>query len=323
MKNTITTIVAIIMALSFTMQSCSKDDGGSTTTTPTPTNNDTTKNDTLKKPKPTVTWKTTADYKFKDGNETAGNNIYFGIIATSSSNEKITKVTILLSVNNGPSAILFDSTMKVTSFNKNWVELTFGNLTDSKNKYTAVVTQSNGESASISFTLTAIAPVRNTQITKNIVVGAQANTLGSFFNPKMGATGVMTIAVATDNQPSVHIIYYVGTNNKATFSAPSDMDITQIFSSMSGWRTRNPSLFKKTTLTTAQFDALDPNDASQIDTECTNGTFATKATQLKVNDVIAYRTFDGSHYALLKVVAIKNGTSSNSEITFDMANPEF
>jgi hypothetical protein len=275
------------------------------------------------KPKPTVTWKTTTDYKFQDGNETAGNDISFGILATSSSDEKITKVTIYLSVNNGPNAILFDSTMKVANFSYDWVNLTLGNLSGSKNKFTATVTQSNGESSSVTFTITATAPPRNTQLTQNIVLGAQASNLGSFFNPKVGATGVMTIAVAADNQSDVHLVYYVGTNNKATFSAPSDGDMTAIFSSMSSWKTRNASLFRRTTLSAGDFDALDPNDATKIDTECTNGAFSTKVTQLKVDDVIAYRTFDGSHYALLKVVSIKNASSTNSEITFDMANPAF
>jgi hypothetical protein len=340
-KNTITTIVAIIMALSFTMQSCSKDDPTTTPTTPAnndttekdtinndPTknytiNNDTINNDTSKKPKPILSWKTNAPLKYQDGTENAGNTISFGILATASPNLNITKVTIYLSVNNAPNTILFDSLMKVGSFNNNWVDLTLGNLTGSKNKFTAIVTQSNGQSDSISFTLTAAALPRHTQLTQSIILGSQTSNTGAFFNPKMGANGVMTMLPAISNQSSIHIICGIGLYDKATFSAPSDIDITQIYNSIKNWKTRNASLFRRTTLTVADFDALDPNDASKIDTECTNGTFETKVTQLKVDDVIAYRTFDGSHYALLKVVAIKKGTSSSSEITFDMANPVF
>lgn len=279
--------------------------------------------DTAEKPKPTVTWKTTAGFKFADGTETAGNNISFGILATPSSGEKITRVVINLSVNGGANAILFDSTLKENSFNQDWIDVKLGELAGAKSKFTVTVTQSNDQTASSTFTITASSPARNTQVTANIVLGAQATNTGSFFNPKQGSSGVMTIAAAAADQANTHVVYYMGATNKATFSAPNDAQITGVFSSMSNWKTRNATVFKKTTMTAAQFDAIDPNDASKIDTECSNGVFTSKAAQMAIGDVIAYRTQDGTHYALFKISAISNMGSTNSEITFDMANPAF
>ncbi len=279
--------------------------------------------DTVAKPKPSVSWKTTTGFKFANGTETAGNNISFGVIATPSSGEKITRVVINLAVNGGANAILFDSTMKATSYSRDWIDIKLAELAGAKSQFTVTVTQSNNETSSASFIITSSAPARNTQLTANIVLGAQASNVGSFFNPKIGATGVMTIAAAAGDQANTHIVYYMGSNNKATFSAPNDADMTQIFSSMSNWTVRNATVFRKTTMTSAEFDALDPADASKIDAECTNGVFVSKVTQLAVGNVIAYRTQDGTHYALFRVNAITNSGSSNSEITFDMANPAF
>ena len=152
--------------------------------------------DTVAKPKPSVSWKTTTGFKFANGTETAGNNISFGVIATPSSGEKITRVVINLAVNGGANAILFDSTMKATSYSRDWIDIKLAELAGAKSQFTVTVTQSNNETSSASFIITSSAPARNTQLTANIVLGAQASNVGSFFNPKIGATGVMTIAAA-------------------------------------------------------------------------------------------------------------------------------
>lgn len=278
--------------------------------------------DTTVKPKPTVTWKTTAGFKFADGSEQAGNNISFGVLATPSSGEKITRVKISLSVNGGVDAVLFDSTMKENSYNRDWLDIALGQLTGSKNRFTATVTQSNGESASVAFIITATAPKRNVQTTNAIMLGAQnTNVAGSFFNPAQGATGVMLFADANSDQSNVHIVYYSGANNKESFASPSDATVVQVFAQVANWTKRNVTNLRKTTMTAADFDNIDPADATEIDNQCTSGVFTTLVNQLKVGDVIAYRTQTGNHYALFKVTAINAG--STGTITFDMKNPAF
>jgi hypothetical protein len=323
MKNTISTIVAIIMALSFTMQSCSKDDGGSTTTTPTPTNNDTTKNDTLKKPKPTINWKTDASLKHQDGDEIAGNNIAMGVVATASSSEKITLVTLTVTVNGGVEYTLFQANPAAATYTNTWNNITLGMLPNGKNKYTATATQSNGEKSSVTFTITSTSTTRTTILVQNMEMGAQGTSTGSFLNPWLGAQGVSNLTDANAHPEKIGLIYYMGATNKATFSAADDADVTQIFSSVNSWATRKPSRFKLTTLTATQFDAIDPNDATVIDTQCGSGTFVSKVTQLKVGDVIAYREGDAQFYCLLKVTQITNAGMATSKITFDMVTPTF
>jgi hypothetical protein len=278
---------------------------------------------TVAKPKPTVTWLTTTDYKYADGSELAGNDVMFGILTSPSSGEKLTNVKITYSVDGGSAGILFDSTMKLATYTGDWT-YKLGQLKGSKTKFTAVVTQSNGESASVSFTITATAPPRGVQANNGITMGGQTNnSFGSFLDPALGATGLMKYNEANDAPANVHLIYYYGANNKATFSAPSDIDIKEIFQTVSTWNPRNATLFKKTGMSASDFDNIDPSDATVIDQQCamSTGGFGSKVTQLKVDDVIAYRKQDGSHYALLKVTAITVGSAGS--ITFDMVNPAF
>lgn len=269
------------------------------------------------KPGPTVSWKTTAGLTFANKNIPKDSVVSFGVLATPSSGENITRVRISLSVNGGVETTLFDSTsMKASSFNRDWIGIPVGSLINAKNRFTATVTQSNGESSSASFTVTVTGNAANIQTTNDIELGAQNNaSLGSFFDPSQGATGVMLAAQANSNQSSVHVIYYSGSTNKETFSAPNDGQIGQVHPNVPSWGVKNATLFKKTTLTATDFDNL--TDPNVIINEC-NSASATKVTALKVGDVIAYRTFNGSHFALFKIDAITAGGAGT--ITFDMKN---
>jgi len=275
------------------------------------------------KPKPTISFKTGGNYTSSNTTKQAGQDIDFGVIATPSSGEKISRVKVTLSVNGGPEAVLADSNnIKLTSYTNDWTAIKVGNLPNAQNKYTATVTQTNGESSSVSFVVTVTAPPKPVQETGGIQLGAQNNSsIGSFFDPEQGNGGIMLYAAAKANQSKVHIIYYSGTTNKETFSAPNDPQITQVFSDMSSWTTRNATVFKKTTMTSTQFDNIDPANSTAIDNECTSGVFTSKITQLKVGDVIAYRSQTGSLYGLMRIAAIDAGGSG--DITFDMKNPTF
>ncbi|HYG17133.1 MAG TPA: hypothetical protein VEC12_15355 [Bacteroidia bacterium] len=269
------------------------------------------------KPTPTVSWKTTAGYTFSNSDVQAGETIDFGVIAAPSDGENITRVRVSLSVNGGVETNFIDSPdLKLKNFNHDWMDVPVGSLPNAKNRFTVTVTQSNGESASATFIVTVTGSAANIQTTNDIELGAQNNpTVGSFFNPGQGSLGIMLAAQANSNQNDVHVIYYSGATNKETFSAPNDAQIGEVHKNVPGWTVKNATLFRKTTMSATDFDNL--TDPNVIVTEC-NSASSSKVTNLKAGDVIAYRTFNGSHFALFKIESINAGGAGT--ITFDMKN---
>lgn len=274
--------------------------------------------DTTTKPKPTITWKTNAGYTFQNVSVSADSTIDFGVLATSASGEKISKLAVTVSVNGGPAGVLWDTTLSSTSISKDWMDVGVGSLAGAKMQITAVVTQADGETSSVSFVVTVTPSSGGSTISvrPNIEMGAQDNSLlGSFFDFELQE--VNKLNVANSAPQNVDFIYYYGNTNKATFSAADDAQITQIFSSVSSWSVKNPSRFRKSSMTVAQFDALTQGQpATEINNQATTGTFGTKVTDLKVNDIIVFQTAGANDFGLMKVTELTAGT--NNKIKFDL-----
>lgn len=278
--------------------------------------------DTTAKPKPTITWKTTAGFTFQNANVEAGKTIDFGVLATSASGQKITKLSVSVSVNGSPAGVLWDSTLSSTSISKDWTGVNVGTLAGAKMLVTATVTQNDGESSSVSFTITVTPSAGGTSITTrpNKEMGGQSNSdFGSFFD--FEEQQVNKLNVANTAPQDVDFIYYYGTTNKATFSSADDAQVTQVFASVSSWSVKNASRFRKSTMTVAQFDALsDGQPATEIVNQATTGTFGTKVTDLKVGDVIVFLTAGAADYGLMKVTALNVGAAGTIKFDFKLAN---
>lgn len=274
--------------------------------------------DTVAKPKPSINWKGGANYTSSNVNVAADNTIDFGVNATASSGEKITKVRVTVNVNGIGNLILADSVVKVANISIDWTGINVGKLPGSKAVYTATATQSNGESSSVSFTVTVTSAGKTVQTRSNISMGGQTNSvLGSFFNYTTQQT--MFLVAANADPASVDFIYYSGSTNLQTFSAPDDAQVTQIFQSISGWSVKNNTRFRRTTLTAADFDAINDGDPSTaIDNQATTNVtnLGSLVNKLKVGDVIVFITAGGQDFGLIKVTAI-NGNASG-DIKFDM-----
>lgn len=270
------------------------------------------------KPKPSINWKGGGNYTSTNVSVAADNTIDFGINATASSGEKITKVRVTVNVNGIGNLILADSVVKVANIAIDWTGINVGKLPGSKAVYTATATQSNGESASVSFIVTVTSAGKTVQTRANISMGGQTNsTIGSFFNYTSQQT--MFLSDANNNPASVDFIYYSGTTNLQTFCAPDDAQVTQIFASIANWSVRNNTRFRKTTLTATDFDAINDGDPSTaIDNQATTNvtSLASLANKLKVGDVIVFITAGGQEFGLIKVTAV-NGSASG-DVKFDI-----
>lgn len=271
--------------------------------------------DETTKPKPSINWKGGGTFTSANASVAAGNSVDFGINA-SATEGNITRVRVTVNVNGAGALILSDSTLKEKTVNIDWLGVNVGNLPGAKVVYTATATQTNGESSSVTFTVTVTATPKNVQTRANISMGGQTNsTIGSFFDYSIQR--VLLLGEANADPKEVDFIYYSGATNGLTFAAPDNSDVTQIFSNISSWTTRNNTRFRKTTLTAADFDAItDGTPSTKIDSEATSGAFGSDAKQLKVGDIIVFITAGGQDFGLLKVTAITAGGAG--KVTFDL-----
>jgi hypothetical protein len=144
------------------------------------------------------------------------------------------------------------------------------------------------------------------------LMGAQSNLdIGSYLDVVSGT--VHKQAAAESNSAAIDIVYYYGSQNAATLTAPDDATVNGGAGNLSlcvNFTQKNPTRFSSTTMTSAEFDAV--SDDLPI---AGLSASATKMTQLAVNNVIAFETFDGKK-GIIKVSALDTG--SDGTITIDV-----
>lgn len=152
----------------------------------------------------------------------------------------------------------------------------------------------------------------------NITLGAQTNaTIGSSFASLNGL--VYNLTDAKTNANKIDVIFFYGTTNLATLSAPSNTaDLDQVFttaSKPSTWTVQNGTKLEKRN--SVNFESI--TTGNQIDNVESTGT--AKVSGLAVGDVILFRTANTSAFpnknGALKVTAL-SGTSGTATITFNV-----
>ncbi len=141
-----------------------------------------------------------------------------------------------------------------------------------------------------------------------VIMGANENDdYGSFLGTSNGT--VYTVSLAYENQGAVDIIYYYGSENKATLAAPDDAGAAE-FSvyNLSNWSTKNETRFTSTLST--DFSAVESSD--DID-GLVSSPSATSAKDLSVDDVVGFVT-DAGKKGVAKVTAITTGTTGTITI---------
>ena len=152
----------------------------------------------------------------------------------------------------------------------------------------------------------------------NITLGAQTNaTIGSSFASLNGL--VYNLTDAKTNANKIDVIFFYGTTNLATLSAPSNtVDLDQVFttaSKPSTWTVQNGTKLEKRN--TLDFTTI--TTGTQIPSVETTGT--AKVSSVAIGDVILFRTAATSAFpnknGVLKVTAL-SGNSGTATITFDV-----
>ena len=150
------------------------------------------------------------------------------------------------------------------------------------------------------------------------ILGSYSSNYGSSFCSSTGV--IFSMLNAWAGSDSIDFLYFYGAANLATIAAPNDTDAEAVFNDgtigLEQWTTRNATMFKTTTLTATEFDAIS-NDISIID--AVEGANLTKITEIAENDVIAFKTAATSAHpgkqGLIKVYSITTGAGGDINIS--------
>jgi len=181
------------------------------------------------------------------------------------------------------------------------------------------------QDAEVTFTATVeAAPIDVVTHTETLIGGQSNATLGSFYNAIEDE--VYSYAVTRDTEhANVDFLFFYGTTNLYTIAALDDTDANTAFSAALGVTnvlttaiaTRNSTKFKVTTLTAAQFDAIENVEEllDAIDTDVAAS--ESKVNSLEAGDVFAFSLVAarGSLNGLVKVVSTAGASGTDRAIT--------
>jgi len=177
--------------------------------------------------------------------------------------------------------------------------------------YEIEATDKNDQTTAANFTFTAYAaPAGDISTYSAKILGAQFNNgAGSFFSTTNGT--VYSKTEAKTNASIVDFVYsYRGGSMLAFIAAPSDTILDKTLNiKAESWSTYNNTMYKASSLTSADFDAIS-NDAmfSGI-----TGFTDTKILNLSVGQVVYFKTAAGK-LGVFKVKAINKGTAGSNDI---------
>lgn len=252
-------------------------------------------------------------YVASDVTLTNGEYFVVGVNAFSNatSNSKLASFKVTRTSNNKTDPA-YDTTFSTASYA---VDIEFQALTTAgTERWEFTVTDKAGNTATKSFTITTTAAAGDINTYTAVLMGGQLNpTLGSFYST--ATNSVLKWAAANAAPASVDFVYYYGTSNLATISAPADADVTSVtnFSGIANWNPRNATKFKK--LSGVTWENI--NSAATIGAQAT-ALSLTKANSLAIGDLVAFETAatstNVSKKGVFKVVSLQ-GTSAGTDRT--------
>jgi len=153
--------------------------------------------------------------------------------------------------------------------------------------------------------------------TVTVTIGAQANTtIDGFYAVGENVTYNMADGCKDSLLVDVFCFYEAETGNNIALASPGS-GITGIFTGNDApetWLHQNTTKFYLTTLTVANFDAVQENDdlliSSYNDVDARR-----KAKDVQVDDIWSFKTEDG-YYGLLKITAVTQG--ADGSVSFEI-----
>ena len=262
---------------------------------------------------PTILFNASPGYTTGDVSVPVNSTLKIGIIANGTS-ENLSHFKITQTANSQTTTVV-DSTISAAQFSQNFT-ITTAPIAGVV-KLTFSVSQSDGETAelSMSITTTAAAPGAIRSYNQKILGSYDNTSYGSSFASSDGS--VYTMADAKTNAAKIDWMYFYGTTFLATIASPNDATAGTIFTDatngLSKWSVRNDTKFAIVTLPSGVTWDNITTDAEII--PLATGATETKASSLAVGKIISFKTVTGK-MGLIRVEAI-TGTGAGS-ITYSV-----
>ena len=261
-------------------------------------------NDDDAKKDPTIELITASGYTYENTTIVEGDSVLIGFKAEYNGDDNIISIEIAA---NGTTAgtETVDNLELERSY---WIKKSFA----SEEEWVFTVTDAGGLSTSVSVTL--ILTYREIDTNESIILGAQENaTLGSFYSINDDNVYFQDAAF-NDHQDAIDLIYYYEAGDENVIASAGANISDDIFTGASGltnWTTLNETRYYKTSISTAEFDAV-ANDS--LLTIAFNALDAKrKAKTLNIDDVYSFLTESGK-FGMFKVVAMDGQATGNIEI---------
>lgn len=281
-------VVALAVVGAFTFNSCTTEDEPN--------------------PGPTLNFLGGAGYTASDATLAGGTEFTVGIVG--SHDVKIDKMEIRVSFDGGAEVIPASCTMCDSTINAKDLSVDFmqtARTTPGTETWSFTLIDKDGLSTSKSITITTTAAPKPIQF-NDLTLGNQSNaTLGSSYS--LSSFLIYLLADAGTNSALVDMIYVTDDTDGEVICAPSSTYAADILAPVASWGTRNETKIRKTTITSAQFDAM--TDSGLMLQELGNNSGATaSANNLLATDVILIDPASaGSRPALVKIVSVGTDNS--------------
>jgi len=277
---------------------------------------------------PTINFKTGATYVSSDTILTKGSFFTVGITASSTTDKNLASVKLTRTYEIiGDVNEIYNFSLNSTSFSFDTTLAAHPN--EGIENFICTVTDDNGLSSSVNYTITTVAGDPGIYIYNNINLGSFDSNTNSSFVSVTGQTFSQAEALAdTLIQQKIDWCYFDGDTYGHTLMSPANDEILNVYDNIASWNEdyRNNTKFEKTTYAASTFDGIENSSQLTVIIYNANLSFSSNffSEELSnpggfaVGNVIAFQTFAGKR-GLIKVTAVNPGTTNGeSTITYDV-----
>lgn len=200
---------------------------------------------------PLLIFKSTEGYAYEDVTIKTTDELLVGFIANADSDTDNNLTNFVLRIGED---VLVDSTFDAAQFTADY-RISFesvGNAT-----LTAKVTDAGGFTDQISFEITIEEGGVQIKKSEEFLLGSHDDQLaGSFYSAVYDE--IFFANNVKENAEKIDIVFFKGVQNSNTIASPDDEDAQSVYSiNMADWSVYNATRFFRTTMTAAEFDALE------------------------------------------------------------------
>ncbi len=185
-----------------------------------------------------------------------GTEFVFGITANKASEQDLKRVLIERNFENISTITIIDSVLNTSEISMDFQ--VFAYPTQGSEVFEVTIWDKADRSTMISFTVTTTPAASNITTYVDKILGAQNNNAGIAFASTTGT--IYNLADAKENAEKIDWMYFYGISNMATIASPNDESAALVYNHvMNGlqtWSVLNNTLFKETTLSSADFNAI-------------------------------------------------------------------